>query len=675
MRRAVIDQPGIRICLAGLVISFFIGLALKNQISDSRVEFFLNKSVKRLQNEFSIDYDKARINLSKWGMPFPVLEVLHIRVSPKGPACQSSQIYIDELEVPITIPILLGFSTKVPKIRIRDMELRLSDADKCFQVGPPKDVAQLSEATQPGSEANTEGLAKEVIANKDDPQLKDVFSRNTKGELSEVFVEKLKVINSKSPEQPLVLKQINIDLSYAQNRLSHIAVKSKLNAIRDSKSDIYFINANLNLMINSVADKTVDSVLNIDGKLLDGDVQMFAHYVTGEPKFNYEVSVGKVSLKALQPLINSSFLRKVAGLDKVPVSISLKNSGEVLLGNQAKVHSTFKKVLANVENAQIKSNAIDVVYEDTRTTVKPFDILIDSLPMSRLKNLDMFKGKLESFESLGVLSGKLSYRDNESFKFDGILRGLEVVFSNRGRRDFQAIDEMNFHLKKSTNDFSLEANSLVVGGQKVDGVLNVDHNSDSGRTAANLKLKGALFNTRVWEQFTFVEQSPMVDVSWNYTRAESENYNLKLHADSLELPGVLFSNVQMDLQRMAGAAQGGRPQLVMNIKPGRILTNEKFLENEYVTQVLTGSLGAKGQVFTSEKTTVNLAGSDWRNLTFTLDSFLTEAEQKNILHVVLKGTTEQNKGVSSRLTLTNKNQTYRFDMSSTVETPLVIKPL
>lgn len=668
MRRAVIDQPGIRICLAGLVISFFLGLALKNQISDSRIEFYLNKSVKRLQNDFSIDYDKARINLSKWGLPFPVLEVFHIRVSPKGMACQTSQIYVDELEVPITIPILLGFSTKVPKIRIRDMELRLSDTDRCLQVGPPKTNATAE------SGAATPLAPNSPVHVKEEPQLTDVFSRNTRGELSEIFVEKLKIISSKSPEQPLVLKQINIDLTYAQNRLSNIVVRSKLNAIRDSKSDIYFINANLNLMINSAGQNTADCILNIDGKLLDGDVQMFAHYVTGQPKINYEASISKVSLKAVQPLINSAFLRKVAGLDKVPVSISLKNSGDVILGDEPKVLSTFKRVLINVENAQIKSTAIDVVFENTKTTVKPFDVLVDSMPMSRLKNLDMLKGKLESFESLGVLSGKLSYRDNENFKFDGILRGLEVVFSNRGRRDLQAIDEMNFHLRKSAEDFSVEANSLVVGGQKMDGVLNVDHNLQFNKTSANLKLKGALFNSRVWEQFTFVEQSPLVDVSWVYNKTEGETHNLKLQAESFELPGVLFSNVQVDLQRQSDASTG-RNNLVLSIKPGRLSTNDKFLENQYVAQILKESVGIKGQIFTSDKTVVNLNGSDWRNLSFSLDSYLNESFQKNSLHLVLKGTTEQNKGVTSRLVLSNKNQTFRFDMNSTVETPLVIKPL
>jgi len=134
-------------------------------------------------------------------------------------ACQNSQIYVDELEVPITIPILLGFSTKVPKIRIRDMELRISDTDKCLQVGPPKkDEATAAQAATEVAAQTLPAAGAVKPAGKEDPHLTDVFSRNTKGELSEIFVEKLKVISSKSPEQPVVLKQINIDLSYSQNR-------------------------------------------------------------------------------------------------------------------------------------------------------------------------------------------------------------------------------------------------------------------------------------------------------------------------------------------------------------------------------------------------------------------------------------------------------------------------
>jgi hypothetical protein len=236
----------------------------------------------------------------------------------------------------------------------------------------------------------------------------------------------------------------------------------------------------------------------------------------------------------------------------------------------------------------------------------------------------------------------------------------------------QPIDEMNFHLKRVNDDYSLEANSLVVGGEKVDGVLNIDHNSQKNRTTASLKLEGSLLSPRVWEQFTFVEQSPDVEVTWNYSKAETETYSLKLYADSLELPGVLFSNVHLDLQRLASDAHNN---LVLNIKPGRMVTNEKFLENDYVSEILNGSVGIKGQLFTSDKTTVNFTGSDWQNLSFTVDSFLAEQDQKNSLHMILKGVTEQNRGVTSRLTLSNKNQNYKFDLTSTTDTPLVVKPL
>jgi hypothetical protein len=202
--------------------------------------------------------------------------------------------------------------------------------------------------------------------------------------------------------------------------------------------------------------------------------------------------------------------------------------------------------------------------------------------------------------------------------------------------------------------------------------MNIEHNSASNRTTAALKLEGALLSPRVWEQFTFVEQSPDVELTWNYSKAETETYNLKLHADSLELPGLLFSNVHLDLQRLVDPS---RNSVVLNIKPGRIITNEKFLDNEYVSEILNASVGIKGQIFSSDKTFVNFSGSDWRNLTFTLDSYLTEAEQKNPLHLVLKGVTAQSRGVSSRLILSNKAQTYRFDLNSTADTPLIVKPL
>jgi len=138
MSRAVIDQPGVRVVVIGLVLSIFLGLALRSQISDTRIQAYLDKAVARLQTDFVVDYEYAKVNLSKWGLPFPVIEIQRIRLSPKSSVCQSSQIYIDELEVPVSIGLLLGLTDKIPKIRLQEMEFDFRTLLKSafFRVNP-----------------------------------------------------------------------------------------------------------------------------------------------------------------------------------------------------------------------------------------------------------------------------------------------------------------------------------------------------------------------------------------------------------------------------------------------------------------------------------------------------------------------------------------------------------
>ena len=48
MSRAVIDQPGLRVLTVGLVLSLVVGFSLRAQISASRVEKSLAKSVQMI---------------------------------------------------------------------------------------------------------------------------------------------------------------------------------------------------------------------------------------------------------------------------------------------------------------------------------------------------------------------------------------------------------------------------------------------------------------------------------------------------------------------------------------------------------------------------------------------------------------------------------------------------
>ena len=108
MRRAVVDQPGIRIFLLGLFISAFRGLSLKSYISPNKLRSRFDKTIQRLSPDVRMDFQRAQIKLSDWGWPQPYLVVENIRVTPVRPLCDDSQIYIESLTFPITWNILFS---------------------------------------------------------------------------------------------------------------------------------------------------------------------------------------------------------------------------------------------------------------------------------------------------------------------------------------------------------------------------------------------------------------------------------------------------------------------------------------------------------------------------------------------------------------------------------------
>ncbi|MEQ1723580.1 MAG: hypothetical protein ABL930_10420, partial [Pseudobdellovibrio sp.] len=578
MSRAVIDQSGFRVVIIGLALSVFLGLAIRAQISETRIQTYLNKSVDRLQADFFVDYESARVNLSSWGMPLPALVIKNIRLSPKTTLCQSSQIFIDELEVPISFSMILGINQTIPKIRAKEIELRLSDIDKCIGSQNSKKEAEASIAAKAPKELS---VAAQVST---DPSVKNIFSNKTKAELKEIYIEKLKIISSKKPEQPFLFKQMNVELVYDMKRLSEVHIKSKLSAIKDSRSDVYFLNTNLVSIFKAKENNEIETIASISGKLLDGDVQMFAHNFTGSKKISYELAVEQVSVKALYPFFEGIDSDKNINFEKTPISVSFVNNGEVYLADKTSLDSKFKKVQINVENGFLKSNEIEFNYSDSKFSFKPFDLSISALSLSKLKNIEGLKRKLDSFDNLGDLSGSLAFKSENSYVIKGNIKNIQAVFSNRGRRDLQTIDSVDVSFERSANNLKIAASKFILGGEKFDANFEALHDLSASTTSAQLKVNATGINKKIWEQFTFVEQSPKFSILWNYRKASNETHTVNLHVDKIGLPGVKLDNLNIDINQVL-AVNGEKSSLNVMIKPSRLFADKSFLEYKAVQKL------------------------------------------------------------------------------------------
>lgn len=667
MSRAVIDQPGVRVVVIGLALSVFLGFALSSQISDARIQTYLDRAVSRLQSDFYVDYEHAKVNLSKWGLPFPVLEIQRIRLSPRSSVCQSSQIYVDELEVPISLSLLLGLTDSIPRIRLQEVELRFSDSsDKCIFQGKKTDTPQplpaQSQSSQLGAVEGTSSARPNAI-----------FSRNTRAELKEIYIEQLRLIYAKRPDQPVLLKQLNLDLKYSDHRLSEVAVRSKVNALKDARSDFFLINANLLVNVKAKSEKDIDSIVSIEGKLLDGDVRLFAHNIAGEQKVAFELAVDKVSGKALLPFFEGDRQLKATVLERIPVSFSFLNSGEVFMGSELGINAQFKKVLINIENSQIRSSEIKISVKKDGTVFSPFKVEVDSLPLSKLKQTDGLRGRLDSFESLGILSGTLNFQDERHYQFDGVLQNIEAVFSNRGRRDLQNIDEMKFQLERESQNVLLNAKDFKINGKQLQGTLFFRHNLKDYSTSAQFKVSGLALDKKIWEQFTFVEQTPLLDLNWNYKKNGTEIHSIHLFADNIEIPGFVFENLSVDMSQVV-SPNPTSSLLHVNLHPQKVLSTSRLLENEYVNKLVAGSIRVNNRIFSSEKTNIVLSGQNWRNANFELQSVLTDIESKVPTTVLFRGKTNQHDGINSLISISQKGSVFNFDFLTTPDGRLVLNP-
>ena len=691
MRRAVVDQPGFRIIVAGLVLSFILGLALRSQISETRIQGYLNKAISRLQNDFYIDFESARVNLSSWGLPLPALVVQNIRLSPKNLLCQNSQIFIKELEVPLSIKAILGFSNILPKVRINEVELRLSDIDKCIDPVKSFETGQ-EEALKTSS---FEPLTQVTPGTVHESHLKNIFSNNTKAELKEIYIEKLKIISSQNTAQPLFLKQLSLELFYSKNKLSEVQIKSKLNALKDARSEVYFLSSNLVAFIKTKENSEIEYTFNINGKLLDGDIGFFAHSQTGSEKVSYVLNLDHVSARALAPIINtlnsdidksdtsdkktSSELQKnldrYLNFEKAPVSISLSNSGNIFFSKKTKFNSKFNNIQIQIENGILKTGEVDFDIIESKIFIKPFNLKIESLPLSKLKTIGSFKNKLDSFESLGTISGLFEYTNESLYKLKGEIKNIQVVFSNRGRRDLQNVENVGFEIIRKGSELQLTATDFIINKEKAEGEFHSRYNVVNFDTLAQFKLSDIKLNHKIWEQFTFVEQSPRIDILWNFKKLNHETHNIKIYVEEMSLPGINLTGLNVDINQVfSNIPQENKLNVV--IKPNKFVGDHFFLNHEMVSQVISQKYGFNLNEFISNRTSMVLSGQDWKNVDFNLDSYyMGDSSLKTDTHLSLKGVTKYQKGLEAQLLLKNRKSSFKFELIRNANDEFIIQKI
>lgn len=573
MRRAVIDQPGLKIIVLGLLVSIFIGLTIRSQITPNKINERLRKIVQELEQKnkskkISIDFAEARLMLSDWGFPFPHLYISNIKISSTSPECIDNQVYIESLDIPFSwINMLEAKDDQIDTVRAGLVELRLDNPDQCFSEvkAQSKTDAAVNSSVSPQSEV-ARAVSKSV------PDNLHIYN---------LYIDKLKIIDKHNYNIPVSLQTVGIKIAMDKNKVQSVDLKSQLYLFRDNESSLYKFKSDFNLNYELKPDGKVASSALIHGKLIDKPFEINLTYIPESNKIILKHSIKDLSVKALMSLTSKQNIRAQSQLDGISgLSISNVGEGEYNLNNKALGFYKISNILLSSGESSISVDAITV------TSVKPlkfepFKVSMNQFDLEKIKSIPAFMSIQKSINNFGNISGTILVNSENDIEAEGSIKDLQFIFSNRGQRAYQKVDELSYKATRRT----LVINRIVLEGQATTGELKLQYEPQDNHLAPKIEAQAEISNIKlnesVYNIFSFSQAKPTT-ISLSLS-AHAHHVKSKLRFDQLASSAMEVKQLEVGYTASVGPADGRLHNSIFDlyVKNLKILRSEALDESFY----------------------------------------------------------------------------------------------
>lgn len=532
MKRAVIDQAGLKIIFVGLLISVFFGLIFKSQIRSSVVSERLQKTLDVLKRDLLIDFEAAEVKLSDWGLPRPTVEITGLRLSPVMQNCQNNQIYVEKLSIPLSFNLIFSKNKKnqgISRLRASLIEVRIDRLNHCFSKNKSKDhqetVSQLATQTSSNTVINHAENTAQIseLQKHQENSLQQFFKQSTA--LKAISIDRLRLIAPDIFKLPIDLNAVQLDVKSDENQITAIDLQAQMLSFKDSVKNFYLLKSEINFKAQALDNGQIDLKLNTSGLLIDRPFVFDVRYDQKNNSLEYIGEVKNVSAKAFlqmfQLLNDKQFAFKASAFGFAAISGYV--SGEYFLNTNEKEKSNlvFKNLQMIARSGLVNVNEINF-YNLKEGQFKPFDLYFNNINMSDMFGLSGDHRLGLSFEEAGFLSGNLSVLNRNDLRLKALVEKSHLIFSNQGRRAVQVFDSYNLVGSYKDNLQSLQLNDFVRGENKIKGFIRYSQRikdvKEQSNEASRLKkelevnLSGLIFGEDVLELYTGQRQES--EINW-----------------------------------------------------------------------------------------------------------------------------------------------------------------
>lgn len=525
MKRAVVDQPGLKIIILGLVVSIIIGLSIKAQISPRKIKKRLDQAISRLQPDVKIDFKSVEIKLSDWGWPQPYLEVHEIRVSPVKAICDESQIFVETLSFPLSWNLFFDSKKVIRSLRISQLEIRLSEFKNCF-------------TSVTSNESVSESLLRQGLT--------QVFSAPNAEQLRELKIDRIKILSKDNYQMPLYLQAAVFEFSYARQMLSKIALKAQTVFYNDNQKQLFKIKSDLNLNFEKQNSGEISILGQLSGKLIDRDYRIHFDYKPEVNSFYFIFEGQKISVKSLFKLFHFEHKELTEPLknELFTFFMSVKGVGFFNLNKNKSENIQLSEFKIESESGLLSSSQIEI------NSLQPFEIRKAQIQVKNLDISTFFKKLLNDkilnshIETAGRFNGEIILTESKEAKMFGIVQDLKFYLSPANQKWPQLMNEMSLDFSMDENSKKLTLDHMIMNSKPIRGLFRYQ-DVQNQKPLLKLELSGDILTQDYLNEMWGVES--LTDLNMSLSR-ESDFFVYEIISKKLNFNGLKLSDVRYVLK-------------------------------------------------------------------------------------------------------------------------------
>lgn len=543
MRRAVVDQAGLRVVMIGIVLSLFFGLIFKSQIRSSVVKARLQQSIVRLQKDVNIDFESVEVRLSEWGLPRPVIEIRGIRVSPLKAACQENQIYIDNLSFPLSLNLLFSKEKVISTVRVSLLEVRTKNTRLCFAKSPALEGAVENRVALSANEAQPVKTTPAEAATVKNETLEKL--KNFKSHLNEIKIDRLRVIAVDKMNTAVDFNAVQVTFKYEQQKLKELGISGQLLAFKEADKSYYLLKSDIKFAVKLEEKMTVNA--DLKGLVMDRPFQLKIRNDEQKNSIQFLGEIEGISLKAINYIFKAERPQTEVFDFLSGSSMTGYMTGEYFLSDRH-YEIDIKDIKVLVGGGVAEINDIYIVGKmDEKAQVKPFDVQLSHIELTKILSHKTFDNIRPSIQNAGYMSGLIQFTGVDQFKVKSLIEKTSFVFSNKGERVSQVFDSFNFHATIDPQKTGLNVNEFILDSQKIKGSLKYSHNYESNDKFLAVDLEGHLLKPDTVKLFTGTPSDP--EIKLLFTTDLKNNLKGTASIDKLSIHQFEFTKFHLDYEK------------------------------------------------------------------------------------------------------------------------------